>query len=224
MPLLRQARRRYRRRQCCAVGLLTPIAKSWPSEFGLAANDIAIQIHGGYGYTRDFDVEQLWRDNRLNAIHEGTTTIQGIDLLGRKILRDGTALPILRQRILATTEAAAGRSSLAGLGPALTTAWDRIDATLARLARLAEAKDGQEFDNATLFLRAFGHVVVAWLWLDQAVAADRLSDCQEEMLASSKLTTCRFYFESELPKTEALLAEVASLSDVAAKADPSIFA
>lgn len=203
------------------LGLLTPIAKSWPSEFGLAANDIAIQIHGGYGYTRDFDVEQLWRDNRLNAIHEGTTTIQGIDLLGRKILRDGAALPILRQRILATTEAAVGRSSLAGLGPALTTAWDRIDATL---ARLAEVKGGQAFDNATLFLRAFGHVVVAWLWLDQAVAADRLTDCQEKILANSKLTTCRFYFESELPKTEALLAEVASLSDLAAKADPSIFA
>ena len=72
-------------------GLLTPVAKSWPSEFGLAANDLAIQIHGGYGYTRDFDVEQVYRDNRLNPIHEGTHGIQAIDLVGRKILRDGGA-------------------------------------------------------------------------------------------------------------------------------------
>src|SRR5277367_6074097 len=70
------------------IGLLTPVAKSWPAEFGLAANDFAIQIHGGYGYTRDFDVEQVYRDNRLNPIHEGTHGIQAIDLLGRKILRD----------------------------------------------------------------------------------------------------------------------------------------
>src|SRR6202000_1944107 len=70
------------------LGLLTPVAKSWPAEFGLAANDQAIQIHGGYGYTRDFDVEQVYRDNRLNPIHEGTHGIQAMDLLGRKILKD----------------------------------------------------------------------------------------------------------------------------------------
>jgi alkylation response protein AidB-like acyl-CoA dehydrogenase len=71
--------------------LLTPVAKSWPSEFGLAANDLAIQIHGGYGYTRDFDVEQIYRDIRRNPIHEGTHGIQAIDLVVRKILRDGGA-------------------------------------------------------------------------------------------------------------------------------------
>src|SRR5262249_38233679 len=68
-------------------GLLTPVAKTWSSEHGLAANDLAIQVHGGYGYTRDFPVELIYRDNRLNPIHEGTTGIQAIDLLGRKILR-----------------------------------------------------------------------------------------------------------------------------------------
>ena len=77
------------------LSLLTPVVKTWPSEWGLAANDLAIQVHGGYGYTRDFDVEQLYRDNRLNAIHEGTTGIQGLDLLGRKILRE-SELPACR--------------------------------------------------------------------------------------------------------------------------------
>ena len=71
------------------LDLLTPIVKAWPSDYALAANDIAIQVLGGAGYTRDFQVERLWRDNRLNAIHEGTNGIQALDLLGRKILGDG---------------------------------------------------------------------------------------------------------------------------------------
>ena len=65
--------------------ILTPIAKAWPSEFCLEANKHAIQVLGGYGYTRDFPVERLYRDNRLNSIHEGTHGIQGLDLLGRKV-------------------------------------------------------------------------------------------------------------------------------------------
>jgi len=92
------------------LGLLTPAAKTWSSEWGLVANDIAIQIHGGYGYTRDFDVEQLYRDNRLNPIHEGTTGIQGIDFVARKLARDGTAsLDELERRITATMRARGNR-------------------------------------------------------------------------------------------------------------------
>ena len=96
------------------LGLLTPVAKSWPSEFGLAANDLAIQIHGGYGYTRDFDVEQVYRDNRLNPIHEGTHGIQAIDLVGRKILRDGgVGLALLGERITAAVDRARRSNDLA---------------------------------------------------------------------------------------------------------------
>ena len=86
------------------LDLLTPIAKSWPSQWCLAANDLAIQVHGGYGYTRDYDVEQLYRDNRLNAIHEGTHGIQALDLLGRKVTQNGGAASraFFRTRIAAT--------------------------------------------------------------------------------------------------------------------------
>ena len=80
--------------------VLTPIAKSWPSEWCLEANSLAIQVHGGYGYTRDFPVEQYWRDNRLNMIHEGTHGIQAADLLGRKVLMEGgRGLQLLAGRI-----------------------------------------------------------------------------------------------------------------------------
>ena len=94
--------------------LLTPVAKTWSSEFGLAANDLAIQIHGGYGYTRDFDVEQLYRDNRLNPIHEGTTGIQALDLLGRKILRgDSAALETVTAKITSCCDQARSHPALA---------------------------------------------------------------------------------------------------------------
>ncbi|OOL28309.1 acyl-CoA dehydrogenase, partial [Rhodococcus rhodochrous] len=73
------------------LDMLTPVAKSWPSQWCLEANSLAIQVHGGYGYTREFDVEQFYRDNRLNPIHEGTHGIQGLDLLGRKVVMQGGA-------------------------------------------------------------------------------------------------------------------------------------
>ena len=93
------------------LGLLTPVVKSWPSQWCLAANDLAIQVLGGAGYTRDHDVEQHYRDNRLNPIHEGTHGIQALDLLGRKVLLDGgAALGLLASRIRAT----AARASEAG--------------------------------------------------------------------------------------------------------------
>jgi len=198
------------------LGLLTPVAKTWPSEHGLAANDIAIQIHGGYGYTRDFDVEQLWRDNRLNPIHEGTTGIQAIDLVGRKILYDGAGLELLGARIVKTAEAAGGVPGLEAHAYALAAAWQSVTATIEVLRGCAGVS---AFDNATPFLHAFGHVVMAWLWLDQAVAAEG-ADAE---LAEGKRHACRFFFECELPKVPPLLAFVTSRSEVAAAAPSRIF-
>lgn len=198
------------------LGLLTPIAKTWPSEYGLLANDIAIQIHGGYGYTRDFDVEQLWRDNRLNPIHEGATGIQGMDLLGRKILLDGAGLPILGRRLQQTVQAALAIPGLEGHAAALADAWRAVGETIEGL-RAREIRTA--LDNATPFLSAFGHVVVAWLWLDQACAAQFASDD----FTDGKRRACRYFFECELPKVAALLSFVASGSDVASEAPVRIF-
>ena len=204
------------------LGLLTPIAKTWPSEYGLAANDIAIQIHGGYGYTRDFDVEQLWRDNRLNAIHEGTTGIQAIDLVGRKILNDGSGVPVLGRLIMQAVEAAGAIPDLEGHARALSEAWQSVTDTIAELRTRERAS---AVNSATPFLWAFAHVVVAWLWLDQAVAAAALvqSGPADRDFVDGKLRACRFFFECELPKVDSLLAFVASGSDVASGAPPRIF-
>src|SRR5205814_5205879 len=108
--------------------VLTPAAKSWPSEFCLEANSLAIQVHGGYGYTRDFPVEQFFRDNRLNAIHEGTNGIQAIDLLGRKVFgAHGEALGVLEREInAAVAEAQAAGGDTAEHAGALAHAWHEL--------------------------------------------------------------------------------------------------
>ncbi len=107
--------------------ILTPIAKSWPSEFCLEANKHAIQVLGGYGYTRDYPVERLYRDNRLNAIHEGTHGIQALDLLGRKaFMENGAALQVLLGRVSATLDRAGGHPELTVEVAALREAVDAV--------------------------------------------------------------------------------------------------
>ncbi|MDO8878216.1 MAG: acyl-CoA dehydrogenase [Pseudolabrys sp.] len=194
------------------LGLLTPVAKSWPSEFGLMANDLAIQVHGGYGYTRDFDVEQVYRDNRLNPIHEGTHGIQAIDLVGRKILRDdGKGLAILGQRIDATIERAASGGAWDGQRTALADAWDDV---LAVAARLRDQRADAALHNASAFLSAFGHVVVAWMWLDQAMAVEEKAAAG---VGEARIRACRYFFSNELPKARLHLALVKSLNNEAAE-------
>lgn len=198
------------------LGLLTPIAKSWPAEFGLAANDLAIQIHGGYGYTRDFDVEQVYRDNRLNPIHEGTHGIQAIDLLGRKILRDnGAALALLGGRIAKTIARARKDDDLTIDAAALEQAWiDVVDV----VASLRHEVADKALHNASIFLSAFGHVVVTWLWLDQAVTATAV-----DALRDSRVRACRYFVSSELPKARQQLAFVQSLNDEAVQFADTLF-
>ncbi|MGV3479375.1 MAG: acyl-CoA dehydrogenase [Sphingobium sp.] len=191
------------------LGLLTPIAKTWASEFGLAANDIAIQIHGGYGYTRDFDVEQLWRDNRLNPIHEGTTGIQALDLAGRK-LRDEAALKLLLDRIAQTVAHAAAHRALAAHAEQLDGWWQRI-AAAAGVMRNAEPLALAA--NATTLLRAFGHGVAGWQWLDRALLC---VDAPDEPFRGGKLWACRYFFEREMPRIDAWLRPVEAGSDLAA--------
>ena len=106
------------------LDILTPIAKSWPSQWCLEANSLAIQVHGGYGYTREYDVEQHYRDNRLNPIHEGTHGIQSLDLLGRKVIqRDGALLAELGDAI--GRDAGAGHGGRRRARPNTPHSWTR---------------------------------------------------------------------------------------------------
>lgn len=181
--------------------LLTPVTKSWPSKWGVVANDLAIQVHGGYGYTQDFNVEQFYRDNRLNPIHEGTFGIQAIDLLGRKVgSADGMALADLTARIEHSAERAASAAELSAEAAALRDAWSRVLATTRSLQSISDAT--LKLANAGCYLDAFGHVVVAWLWLDQAVTAIRGIEGRDAAFYQGKLGACRYFYKWELPRID----------------------
>lgn len=188
--------------------VLTPIAKSWPSEFCLEANSLAIQIHGGYGYTRDFPVEQYWRDNRLNMIHEGTHGIQAADLLGRKVLMEnGKGLQLLAGRINSTIERAIQRPDLAEHANALGKALQQVGA--ATKAAWATGEPGEALANAVPYMQAFGHLVLAWIWLDVmlAVPADAAKSIAPHQ---GRMRAATYFYHYELPKIAAWLSVVST--------------
>ncbi len=188
--------------------MLTPIAKAWPSEFCVEANSLAIQVHGGYGYTREFPVEQFYRDNRLNPIHEGTNGIQGIDLLGRKAgMQDGAAIQLLAREIHATVREASKCQSdeLQQCGNALLEALDRImDVTRDLLCVIERGETEIALANSSVYLNLVGHTVIAWVWLRQALIAVKHLHAEtpgERDFYQGKLQACTYFFRWELPRT-----------------------
>ena len=204
-----------RREAGLLLDILTPIMKAWASEWCLEANKLAIQVHGGYGYTREYPVEQYYRDARLNPIHEGTNGVQALDLLGRKVaMEDGAAFALLC-REMGRTVAAARKAGLAeyadGLDRAIARASETTAALLAARGNIALA-----LANASVYLDMLGHTVVAWMWLRQALAATeggRGATGPERDFYDGKLAACRYFFRWELPKTEAQAALLQSLDD-----------
>ena len=185
--------------------VLTPIAKSWPSEWCLEANSLAIQIHGGYGYTRDFPVEQYWRDNRLNMIHEGTHGIQGMDLLGRKVLmEEGRGVHLLGARMRETADKAMAFADLAADAKALNTALQKVIA--ATQMAWSSGQPQEALANAVPYLQAFGHLVLAWIWLDVSASCRGAQTPAQ----TGRQAAAKFFFHYELPKIDAWLQVVSN--------------
>jgi alkylation response protein AidB-like acyl-CoA dehydrogenase len=208
--------------------LLTPIVKSWPSQWCLEANSLAIQIHGGYGYTREYTVEQYYRDNRLNPIHEGTHGIQAIDLLGRKVvMQQGAALELMGRQVHATMREASEHAGLRTQAEALGAAWADVTETVRKIGPLLKEDGERALANASVFLEAFGHTVVAWVWLRQAVVAARAlpSAKSEDDVAfyKGKLHTSEWFFQWELPRTRPQHELLRSLNDSTVKMQDSWF-
>ncbi|MGB8651773.1 MAG: acyl-CoA dehydrogenase [Mycobacteriales bacterium] len=182
-----------RQRSHLLLEMLTPIAKSWPSQWCLEANSLAIQVLGGYGYTREYPVEQLYRDNRLNPIHEGTHGIQALDLLGRKVVMQGGAgLALLAATIEQTCARATAHPEQA----------QALRDTVARIVEVTQKVWGAgdvalSLANATPYLEAVGHTVIAWMWLEQLLAADG----KEGDFYEGKRRAAQYFYAWELPKT-----------------------
>ncbi|GAA4691028.1 acyl-CoA dehydrogenase [Pseudonocardia yuanmonensis] len=179
------------------LDILTPVAKSWPSQWCLEANSLAIQVHGGYGYSREFDVEQHYRDNRLNPIHEGTHGIQALDLLGRKVvMRDGAAF---RAFTAAARQTLARAAELDEFAAPLGRLLERLERVTALITEPEHAAVGRA--NATAYLEAFGHVVLAWTWLDLVIAAHG----KDGPFYDGKRAAARYFYRYELPAAHAKL-------------------
>jgi len=192
-------------RNLLLLEILTPIVKSWPSVYCLEANSLAIQVLGGYGYTREYPVERLYRDNRLNPIHEGTHGIQSLDLLGRKVtMKGGKAVFLLAKEITKTIEAGKDNETTKAFAVALEEALAKVSQTTQTLT--AEAAKGNVdlfLANSAVYLDVFGNLVVAWIWLQQAIAAaPNIEDDSPEEAAfyRGKLQACQYFFRWELPK------------------------
>lgn len=198
--------------------VLTPIAKAWPSEHGPRANDLAIQVMGGAGYTRDWPVERYYRDNRLNPIHEGTNGVQGLDLLGRKVMQhQGRAFRVLIAEIQAALARHRDTAALAELVSELEAALALTTETTMKLGAAAMAGKIRLFlANATEYLHMLGHVVIAWMWLEQAGAAVRRLDTAtegERGFFEGKLHAARFFTRYELPRVRRQAALLQRLDD-----------
>tara|TARA_R110000751_G_scaffold32406_1_gene81539 strand:- start:6214 stop:8016 length:1803 start_codon:yes stop_codon:yes gene_type:complete len=186
------------------LDLLTPIVKAWPSDYCLKANELAIQVLGGHGYTREYPVEQYYRDNRLNPIHEGTNGIQSLDLLARKVvMNNGAALKQLSELIMATCKQAAAHPELNELREPLEKLLAHLGkVTIALLGDLGNGKVNEALANSALYLKAFGHMVIGWRWLQQSVHAQNgLNKGLEadQAFYQGKLQAARYFLLWEVP-------------------------
>ncbi|MCA0893447.1 acyl-CoA dehydrogenase [Microbulbifer agarilyticus] len=187
------------------LDFLTPIIKTWPSEYGPKANNLAIQVMGGHGYINEHPVEMFYRDNRLNPIHEGTTGIQSLDLLGRKVpMNNFAGYQAILNEMQGTIDKARDTelSLFAGqLGAALT---ELQQTTTSVLGATAEKNIDLVFSNSVSYLEMFGHIVVAWIWLRQGLVADAGLQANphkdDEHFYRGKLQAMQYFFRSELPK------------------------
>jgi Acetyl-CoA dehydrogenase C-terminal like/Acyl-CoA dehydrogenase, C-terminal domain len=195
-----------RREAGLLLDILTPIMKAWASHFGLEANSHAIQILGGYGYTREYPVEQFYRDNRLNPIHEGTNGIQGIDLLGRKVTQfDGASLQLLEreiERAIADAKSVPATLERANeLEAALNVA---RETTAIMLEKRAQVGADAFLANSWHYLEMMGHLVIGWMWLRQATVAARALETSPSGAGAAfyagKLHACQYFYRYELPK------------------------
>jgi len=188
------------------LDFLTPIIKTWPSEYGPRANYFAIQVLGGSGYVNEHPVEMMYRDNRLNPIHEGTTGIQSLDLLARKVPQNnlGGYLACIAE-MESTIVSASELPQLAGFAGELTTA-------IATLKQVTEFLLGSMLDknidlvlaNSVKYLDLFGNVVLAWIWLKQGIVASKglagKPHTADENFYRGKLQALRYFYRFELPE------------------------
>jgi alkylation response protein AidB-like acyl-CoA dehydrogenase len=212
------------------LDLLTPVAKTFPSEMGILSTSMSIQCFGGYGYCEDFPVEQHFRDMRIHPIHEGTTGIQAMDLLGRKIImKNGKAFFLYIEEIQTVIKQARLFPVLQPLSAQLENALKTLEQVTGHLTAVAMEKGPEVFlADAALYLEMFGIITISWQWLLQSLTIQKNSKDNaskvESQFMEGKQITCRYYFAYELPKISALAKRLLEDDPITVTMDPICFA
>ncbi len=212
------------------LDLLIPVAKSYPAETSVRSTSQAIQCFGGYGYCEDFPVEQLYRDTRIHTLHEGTTGIQGMDILGRKVrMKEGRAFTLYLEEVRKAISEAQAVDELNAYGERLSAALAGLEKVTADLKALGEAKGNRVMlADATLYLDYFSLITIAWQWLLQAIAAVKglagKPSKSNTHFYQGKLLTARYFFHYELPKADAFATRLAEQEEITLAMEKEYFA
>ncbi len=209
--------------------LLTPVAKSYPSEMGILSTSAAIQILGGYGFCEEFPVEQYYRDTRIHPIHEGTTGIQAMDLLGRKVtIKKGKAFTLYLEELNKTIKMAEAIPSLAAATAELKRAAEILQKVTGHLIGIAMKGNAELFlADATLYLEFFGIIAISWQWLLQAVKAEQALQgnvsTDDTVFYTGKIYGMQYFFGYELPKIEGLSKRLTTGDGLTVEMKPEFF-
>ena len=205
------------------LDLLTPVLKAWPSEYGPKANDLGIQVLGGAGYTREYQAEQFWRDNRLNPIHEGTNGIQALDLTFRKLWQQqGLGLKVLQQEITRDLTAISTPKT-AQLAKKLSFYIEELQQVLQHVGKtITTPKAATLTANAQALMNVFATIVISWIWIRQASKAEQLlaetEDGDKQNFYHGKIQAASYFINWELAliqrDIELLLADSSVCSDM----------
>jgi hypothetical protein len=187
------------------LGLITPVIKGYLTDKGFQAAVNAQQVYGGHGYIREHGMEQYVRDARITQIYEGTNGIQAMDLVGRKLPKDGgraiRGFFELVGRDIADAKAAGDPAGVAaGLEPALSD----LQAATMWLAQNGMADPDNAGAGAYAYMDLMGLVSLGWMWLKMAKAASESDGGVDSGFYDNKLNTARFYAQRELPLSTAL--------------------
>lgn len=188
------------------LDFLTPMIKSWPSKYGPEANSLAIQVLGGHGYINEHPVEQLYRDNRLNPIHEGTHGIQSLDLLGRKVpMKQMAGYKACMAAMGETLAQAKAYPALEGMCNKFEKSVERLNGTTMKLLGFMQTEEiDLAMANSALYLDMFGHVTIAWMWLKQAIVAqpglEGAEHDSDKQFYQGKLQAAQYFMNYMLPE------------------------
>jgi butyryl-CoA dehydrogenase len=212
------------------LDLLTPVAKTYPSEMGVHSTSQSMQCFGGYGYCEDFPVEQHYRDIRIHPIHEGTTAIQGMDLLGRKVvMKDGRAFSLFAAEVRAAIDDARRVPTLSVYAGQLVESLEALETVTRHLTAVAQDQGPDVFlADATIYLELFGIVTVAWQWLLQAIPVQKALQGDlsksETNFYQGKFFAFRFFYRYELPKIAGLIKRLTDGDPLTVEMEPRFFA